>query len=270
MIFRANNKQISIYDYYVTNACVLRFIDANDEDIKNFFYNLGEITSFEILDDDGITVKDSRPMNLEFTYYMVEKSYVNLMSESENEVDEQSSKNLVEMTSVFLEVPTIEKTVSNIKSSVKNIQSAIPNTTQLRSLFNIQVESFTDEQALLVSDFYEAWDEIPDGTELKEGKRLRYLVDGLLYKVKTGQTHKKQSDWNPKDAASLFEVIEPSHSGTLEDPIPAHVNMEYVKGKYYIEDGVTYLCNSDIAKDGVVLQYVPSQLIGIYFEKIEN
>ena len=293
MLFKANNKQIEINQYYVTNACVCQFENAKDKDsIKDFFDTLGELEEFEIIDTDTEKVVDARSMNLKYTHYIVEDtektevSYETVEEAWDEETTDEITKEPitihhdavvrrienkipVEMTSVFLEVPTIEMSISSVKSQIKTFKSIVPNTVQFQSFINIQCEMLTDEQALLVSDFFEAWDDIPDGTELKEGKRLRYKVNGLLYKVKTGQTHKKQSDWNPKDAASLFEVIEPNHAGTKEDPIPAHVNMEYFKDKYYVENGVIYLCNSVLAQNGVVLQYVPSQLVGIYFEIVE-
>ena len=293
MLFKSNGKQIEIDNYYVTNACIVQFENAEDKDIiKAFFDDLGEIDEFDIVDTTTDKITDSRSMNLKYTHYIVEATEkIEVEYETveeawdEESIDEETEEPItihhdavvrrienkipVEMTSVFLEVPTVEMSISSVKSQIKTFKSIVPNTVQFQSFINIQCEMLTDEQALLVSDFFEAWDDIPDGTELKEGKRLRYKVNGLLYKVKTGQTHKKQSDWNPKDAASLFEVIEPNHAGTKEDPIPAHVNMEYFKDKYYVENGVIYLCNSVLAQNGVVLQYVPSQLVGIYFEIVE-
>ncbi|MBM6686917.1 hypothetical protein H9X90_04875 [Faecalicatena contorta] len=293
MLFKSNGKQIEIDNYYVTNACIVQFENAEDKDIiKAFFDDLGEIDEFDIVDTTTDKITDSRSMNLKYTHYIVEDTEkIEVEYETveeawdEESIDEETEEPItihhdavvrrienkipVEMTSVFLEVPTVEMSISSVKSQIKTFKSIVPNTVQFQSFINIQCEMLTDEQALLVSDFFEAWDDIPDGTELKEGKRLRYKVNGLLYKVKTGQTHKKQSDWNPKDAASLFEVIEPNHAGTKEDPIPAHVNMEYFKDKYYVENEVIYLCNSVLAQNGVVLQYVPSQLVGIYFEIVE-
>lgn len=293
MLFKSNGKQIEIDNYYVTNACIVQFENAEDKDIiKAFFDDLGEIDEFDIVDTTTDKITDSRSMNLKYTHYIVEDTEkIEVEYETveeawdEESIDEETEEPItihhdavvrrienkipVQMTSVFLEVPTVEMSISSVKSQIKTFKSIVPNTVQFQSFINIQCEMLTDEQALLVSDFFEAWDDIPDGTELKEGKRLRYKVNGLLYKVKIGQTHKKQSDWNPKDAASLFEVIEPNHAGTKEDPIPAHVNMEYFKDKYYVENGVIYLCNSVLAQNGVVLQYVPSQLVGSYFEKVQ-
>ena len=83
-------------------------------------------------------------------------------------------------------------------------------------------------------------------------------------RVKT--SHKKQSDWVPGiETSSLFVVIDEEHAGTLDDPIPAAANMIYYEGKYYDEEGTLYLCTRD---SEVPLQYLPSQLVGHYFELV--
>lgn len=63
---------------------------------------------------------------------------------------------------------------------------------------------------------------------------------------------------------SLYEEINETHAGTLEDPIPYNNNMELEEGKYYIQDGITYLCtrNTDIAVYADL-----KDLVGIYVEQ---
>lgn len=134
--------------------------------------------------------------------------------------------------------------------------------------------SFTDQQAVQVPTLYPLWSDLPDGTtltmqeEASKGTEITRVRgdSGKLYKVI--KTHAKQSDWAPGQAtASLFTVIDVEHAGTMEDPIPAAVNMEYFRGKYYLEDGKIYICIRDSGKNG--LQYLPSQLVGHYFEIIK-
>lgn len=62
--------------------------------------------------------------------------------------------------------------------------------------------------------------------------------------------------------ASIWQVIDVEHEGTLDDPIPFALNMEVYKDKYYTWAGRTYLCTRDSA---IALQNLPDQLIGHYF-----
>ena len=100
------------------------------------------------------------------------------------------------------------------------------------------------------------------GKELAQGKIVSY--DGKLWRVR--QTHTAQADWMPSlDSASLWEVIEVEHSGTLDDPIPYSAPMEIFNGKYYTEDDITYLCTRD---SGIALSHPLSALVGVYVDKI--
>jgi hypothetical protein len=124
-------------------------------------------------------------------------------------------------------------------------------------------ETATDEVALKAKELYKEW---TVGIEVKVGERLRY--GDKLYKVI--QPHTTQADWTPDITASLYTVIDEEHKGTIDDPIPAVRGMEYTKGLYYIEDGKIYLMNRKGMADGekIILQYVPSELVGQYFELV--
>lgn len=126
------------------------------------------------------------------------------------------------------------------------------------------VSTFDDENAVKVIDFYPAWKE---SIAVAVGERYQYK--GRLYKVV--QAHTTQADWTPDITPALWTVIDVEHTGTLEDPIPAVASMEYVKGKYYIENGTIYLMNRQGMADGesIVLHYTPSQLVGHYFEVVQ-
>lgn len=98
------------------------------------------------------------------------------------------------------------------------------------------------------------------GKELAQGKIVSH--DDKLWRVR--QTHTAQEDWMPSlESASLWEVIEVEHAGTLDDPIPYSVPMEIFKDKYYTEDGITYLCTRD---SGIALSHPLSALVGVYVE----
>ncbi len=130
-----------------------------------------------------------------------------------------------------------------------------------------------DQAAARAPEFYPAFQDVV-GTYQKKGARVRYTVNNkpVLYKL----TCENQTEagtlilesWNPVDAASIWTAIDIEHEGTLDDPIPAVAGMEYVYGKYYIEGKAVYICKRIGEAEGgtIVLQFLPSQLVGQYFE----
>ena len=121
-----------------------------------------------------------------------------------------------------------------------------------------------DQTALTGMELYPTWAE---GIAVSVGDR--YQFNGKLYKC--GQAHTTQADWTPDITPALWTVIDVTHAGTIDDPIPAVAGMEYTKGLYYIEDGVIYLMNREGMAEGetITLHYLPSQLVGQYFAKIK-
>ena len=126
------------------------------------------------------------------------------------------------------------------------------------------VSTFTDENAVKVIDLYPVW-----MVGISVAKDSRYQYNGKLYKCV--QAHTTQADWTPNVTPALWTVIDVAHAGTIDDPIPASAGMEYTKGLYYIEDGVIYLMNREGMAEGetITLYYLPSQLVGQYFEVVE-
>ena len=92
-----------------------------------------------------------------------------------------------------------------------------------------------------------------------------------MYRCETG--HTSQAGWEPPNAPALWVAISPGNTGGPEDPIPAARGMEYTYGLYYLdpEDGKTYLCirdRDDQPGAGLQLQYLPSELVGVYFTEV--
>ena len=127
-----------------------------------------------------------------------------------------------------------------------------------RMLITQQINTLTvdDNTALRMTEFYPEW---------AEGKvyDLGYKVqrNGKLWRVI--QPHTSQIGWEPENAASLWETINETHSGTIDDPIPYDGNMELEQGKYYMQNYEIYLCNRDTVNPVYSLL---ADLVGLYVE----
>lgn len=100
------------------------------------------------------------------------------------------------------------------------------------------------------------------GQALPVGKIVSH--DNNLWRVR--QAHTAQADWMPSlDSASIWEIIQVEHDGSLDDPIPYAVPMEIFADKHYTEDGKTYRCTRD---SGTALTHPLSALIGLYVEAV--
>lgn len=130
----------------------------------------------------------------------------------------------------------------------------------LSMLIKEQINSITvdDATAVRMTVFYPEWEK---GKQYTVGYKVQYL--GKLYKVV--QAHTSQETWTPDITASLYTRIDEVHDGTKYDPIPYEGNMTLYNGKYYSQDGVTYLCNRDT---GNPVYNKLSELVGIYVEVI--
>ncbi len=121
--------------------------------------------------------------------------------------------------------------------------------------------TMSDNEVLSVAVLYPEWAPgVPYGGE---GQPCIVSRDGVLYRCRT--PHTSQADWAPELADALWTRIDKTHAGTLEDPIPAAVNMEYTEGLYYSEAGKLYRCTRST---GQPVAYLPSQLVGQYFEEV--
>lgn len=135
-------------------------------------------------------------------------------------------------------------------------------------LVNLLVEirpELSDQLALKYSAMYPVW---AAGIAVEAGQRYQY--GDRLYKV--GQAHTTQVDWTPDATPALWTVIDVEHAGTIDDPIPAVAGMEYEYGKYYSEYGTIYICQrtGEAAGGKITLYYLPSQLVGQYFEVVQQ
>lgn len=160
--------------------------------------------------------------------------------------------------------------VSSVKSMVKEDLEIDPGTPKTASaprmadiakllMLTVNTMSLTDNDALSVKSVYPEWETLI-GKEVKQGDKMQ--CDGRLWEVL--QQHTVQEQWRPGTGTeSLYTEIVETASGTADDPIPYNNNMELEQGKYYIQDGITYLCT----RNTEIPVYQPlADLVGIYVE----
>ena len=129
-------------------------------------------------------------------------------------------------------------------------------------LINQQINALEvdDQTALRMREFYPEW---VAGVAYIAGYKVQH--GGKLWRCR--QAHTSQEGWEPENVPALWEEICETHDGSLYDPIPYEGSMALENGKYYSQDGVTYLCN----RDTVNPVYNPlRELVGLYVEEVRT
>ena len=124
-------------------------------------------------------------------------------------------------------------------------------------------QSLNDADALKVKTVYFFWKDLI-GKKVKIGYKFRH--GDKLYKTKQPEyTFVEHYEPGTPGTESLFEVINETHAGTIDAPIPYSGNMALEKGKYYEQYDVIYLCTRDIINP---VYSDLSALVGIYVEEV--
>ena len=127
----------------------------------------------------------------------------------------------------------------------------------LRKHIENAVQSLPDAAALEAVVLHPVW---KAGIAYSAGYKAQH--NGRLWRCR--QAHTSQEEWEPENVPALWEEICETHDGSLYDPIPYEGSMALENGKYYSQDGVTYLCS----RDTVNPVYNPlRELVGIYVEQ---
>jgi hypothetical protein len=155
---------------------------------------------------------------------------------------------LAAMKAERVEAEYIERTRPMTESEV----TAMLITQQINTL------AVDDNTALRMRHFYPEW---AAGESYTVGYKVQH--DSKLWRVI--QAHTSQVGWEPETVPSLWEQINETHAGTLDDPIPYFGNMALAQGKYYMQDYVVYECTRDT---GNPVYHALADLIGQYVELV--
>lgn len=175
------------------------------------------------------------------------------ITEEEAEVIKQAQKELD--PSLY---PTAEENKIQKISFFNSVEKAIVSERN-----SINTLSLTDNESLKYKIFYPVWEDLI-GTEVDAGFKFTYK--DTLYRVK--QKHTLSLEWNPESGTeSLYEEVNETNAGTLEDPIPYNNNMELEINMHYSQNGIIYLCFRGTEQP--VYQNL-EDLVGIYVNKVEE
>lgn len=145
-------------------------------------------------------------------------------------------------------------------------ESIIPIQEQMLKAQRLTVKTMTtieNSVALEIPDLFPNFVDMI-GEAVKKGNILKYT--GKLYRVR--QDHAVLAIHTPGiETASLYEVIDKEHDGTINDPIPYTPPMEIFNSKYYTQNSVLYRCTRD---SGQALTHNLADLVSIYVEVVER
>lgn len=170
------------------------------------------------------------------------------------------------------EMTKTNRQVFNTQNEVTQVNARVASNEEVNNITFValaETKVLDDNTAARHAEVFEEWRE---GVYYEVGKMRRCPLSGKLYRVRDGQAHTSVAGWEPSLTPAMWVVVDVTHAGTTEDPIPADRGMEYVYGLHYTdpEDGKMYLCKRQGEPDGgkIVLQFLPHELVGNYFEEV--
>lgn len=155
----------------------------------------------------------------------------------------------------WVEYVAPDPVVDNSSEISKQLQDALLDQYNKRT-------DITDEDALKRPLLVYEWDTYI-GKSLKIGQIVSYK--SKLYRVRQDISTVIESYAPQLSTASLYEVIEVTSAGTIDDPIPYTPPMEIFNGKYYTQNGVKYKCIRD---SQTALSHNLADLVALYVEVV--
>lgn len=167
----------------------------------------------------------------------------------------------------YIEVTAEELRIEEKQSAIRNAREkyspmSAEEVTRLLIAQQINTLVVDDVTALRMKDFYPKWKVgATYGAVYGGGHKVQY--GGKLWRLL--QPHTAHEGWEPENAPSLWERINETHDGTIDDAIPYDGNMVLANGKYYMQDDKIYRCNRDT---GNPVYHALAELVGLYVEEV--
>ncbi len=176
-------------------------------------------------------------------------SGVNVSADDYIEVPVKEAEEIMRRRNAEAQITTIEEL-----DNAAFVASVVPDV--------INTFDLSDEEALKRKHLYPEWASFI-GKSLDTGFKVQYGDN--LYKVRQPIAVVLEDQYPSENTAALYEEINETASGTIDDPIPYNGNMELFEGLYYSQAGVTYKCTRST---GQAVYHDLSALVGIYVQKI--
>ena len=133
---------------------------------------------------------------------------------------------------------------------------------RFREMITRAAAKLTNAEALTSVDLFALWSGEKDysiGDRVRDGDNLYRCYNAIS----------ANPTWRPSVTPAHWERVTADEDGTIDNPITAAEGMRYYKDLYYADGGKIYRCTRDDSNgQGTILHYVPSQLVGIYFEEV--
>lgn len=143
-------------------------------------------------------------------------------------------------------------TVSSVNVETgEPVLEEIPKTDEQKQIDSLKTAAYalasvsttlTDEQALSMPEFFAEWE---PNTKYVYGQVISR--NGQLYRVEQSEVTSIESQ--PPEAEGMlavYRLINPSHTGALDDPIPWVYGMDCHTGEYFSYNGKVYKCAGDM------------------------
>lgn len=176
-----------------------------------------------------------------------------------HETDEPETKEGFVKSFTWVQTDTAIVRKWTVKRDMRPLsQNAVTNLLIAQQINTLTVD---DNTALRMSAYYPAWE--PDTEYRPVGYKVRH--DKGLWKLRS--EHTSLTGWEPGAVGteSLWEQINESHAGTIDDAIPYSGNMALEKGKYYTQDEIIYHCYWDTVNP---VYNALADLVGVYVVEV--
>lgn len=184
----------------------------------------------------------------------VDTTTATIQAMTESEIDTIDS---LDVTTAYPAAKAV--TATDVANAEKELEKTSTEK-QISKLLTMSINTLQldDSQALEVKLLYPEWSTFI-GKSLSTG--MRVLYNGHLYNVRQEVSTVLENQPPSIDTAALYEEINETNAGTIDDPIPYNNNMALEEGKYYIQNDVIYLCTRST---GQAVYNNLSDLVGIY------